>query len=87
MVMCDELAIKEDVMTGPMTAVLPDFFQPDTLEDPIRWYSQAHAGAPIVRLADGTHLVLYLRFGARGGGSSAGFFQRLRLAHERCAHG
>ncbi len=45
----------------PTTANLPDFFQPDILEDPNPWYSQAHTGAPIVRLADGTHLVLSYR--------------------------
>lgn len=39
-------------------AQLPDFFDPGVLEDPAYWYSQAHAGAPIVRLTDGTHLVL-----------------------------
>lgn len=45
-------------MTGPPTGQLPDFFEPETLEDPSGWYAQAHAGTPIARAADGTLLVL-----------------------------
>lgn len=50
-------------MATPATGIgsiepLPDFFDPEVLDDPGPWYAQAHAGAPIVRLADGTHLVL-----------------------------
>jgi cytochrome P450 len=37
---------------------LPEFFDPHVLEDPAAWYEQAHATAPIVQTADGTHLVL-----------------------------